>query len=282
VGTFFRLAKPSNRQQLYKPILVIIDIAMTNSSIRLITIRSSIEIRNQLLTSIEMRLTSQFNFTNEFCLVPNESRSLPVQLCSDLEAIYLRPANFALDYCNDPISWAEIERNSPLAENIKTRQSFLRTCSIDGKDAVYYVCIQSKQTCLLTYANQSLSIHQLTILPPLTICNLLPCTLTFEIPSYPQKFELNAYKIHREHTVNIRQSLDFLFSTNLYRMTKPLRLPLIHDLHQIKRTHERVIFYDHTQRELMVDVTIECSIEYQLKIVVSVPYVLLNKSGKIW
>jgi hypothetical protein len=280
VGTFFRLAKPSNHQQLYKSILVIIDIAMTNSSIRLITIRSSIEIRNQLLTSIELRWTSQFNFTHEFCLEPNETRSLPIQLCSGLEAIYLRPANFALDYCDDPINWSEIEKNSPLVENTKTRQSFLRTCSIDGKEAVYYVCLQSKQTCLLTYSNQSFSIHQLIILPPLTICNLLPCTLTFEISSYSQKFELNAYKIHREHTVNIRQNLDFLFATNLYRMTKPLHLPMINDLYRMKHMHERVIFYDCTQRELMVDIRIECAIEYRLKIVVSVPYVLLNRSGK--
>ncbi|CAF4898572.1 unnamed protein product, partial [Rotaria sp. Silwood1] len=55
VGKFFRLAIPSNNNnnnnQLFKPILVIIDITMTNNSIRSITIKSSIEIRNQLLTS---------------------------------------------------------------------------------------------------------------------------------------------------------------------------------------------------------------------------------------
>jgi hypothetical protein len=152
---------------------------------------------------------------------------------------------------------------------------------MDGKEAVYYLCLQSKQTCLLTYQDHTLSVYQLSIHPPLTICNLLPCTLTLEIPPYPQKFELNAYKFHREHALNILQSIDILFSTHLYSMNKSLRLPSINDLHRMKHNHQRVIFYDNNHRELFVDVTIVCIIKYRLKILVSVPYVLFNKSGKI-
>ena len=173
----------------------------------------------------------------------------------------------------------EIENNLILEEKTKIRQSFLRTCSIDGKEAVYYVCLQSKQTCLLTYQDQSYSIYQLNILSPLTIYNLLPCILNFEILSYPQKFQLNAYKFHREHTLNIGEELDIIFATNLYQMNKPLHLPSINDLNRMKYNHQQVTFYDSIQRELIVDITIVCVIKYRLKISVSVPYVLLNKSG---
>ena len=277
VGTFFRLATPANNNPLYKPTLVIIDIAMTENTIRSITVRSSIEIRNQLLTSVDIRFHSDFNALYDFRLEPNEIRSLPIQICSMLKQIQIRPADFALDYCDDPINWIEIE-----SESTNNRQSFLRTCSIDGKEAVYYVCLQSKQTCVLTHQDRALFVYRLSILPPLIICNLLPCTLNFEIPSYPQKFEINAYKFHREHALNIIHGMDILFTTNLYRMNKPLHLPTINDLHRMKYTHQRVIFYDSTQRELLVDITIECVIKHRVKILVSVPYVLLNKSGKIF
>ncbi|CAF4309622.1 unnamed protein product, partial [Rotaria sp. Silwood2] len=271
VGKFFRLAIPSDNNQLFKPILIFIDITMTDSSIRLITVRSPIEIRNQLLTSIDIRFKCNFDLSHEFCLEPNEIRSLPIQFCSILKQIQVRPANFALDYCDDPINWFEIEnenmsdaqsannstrKSSASEENTISRQSFLRTCSFNGKEAVYY----------------------LSIFPPLTICNLLPCTLTFEISSYPQKFELNAYKFHRDHTLNILQAIDIVFATNIYRMNKPICLSSINDLHRMKYTHQRVIFYDNNQRELIVDITIVCVIKHRLKLFVSVPYVLLNKS----
>jgi hypothetical protein len=172
-------------------------------------------------------------------------------------------------------------KSSSFAENISSRQSFLRMCSIDGKEAVYYVCLQSKQTRLFNYNNHALSVYQLSVLPPLTICNLLPVTLTIEMPPYLQKMELNAYKSHREHTLNTIQDLDILFTTDHYHMNKPLRLPAINDLQKTKYTHQRIIFYDTMQRELYVNITIECVMRHRLKISISVPYVLLNKSGKI-
>jgi vacuolar protein sorting-associated protein 13D len=62
-------------------------------------------------------------------------------------------------------------------------------------------------------------------------------------------------------------------------MNKPLHLPSINELHEMKFNHQQVIFYDNIQRELVVDITIVCVIKHRLKISVSVPYVLLNKSG---
>ncbi|CAF2954935.1 unnamed protein product, partial [Rotaria sp. Silwood2] len=235
VGTFFRLAT----HQLYKPILVIIHIAMTEIPIRLIAIKSSIEIRNQLINSIDIQFISQSDDLHEFYLEPNQIRSLPIQLCSTIKQIHIRTANFALDYCDDPVQWSDIEKN---------HQSFLRSCSIDGKEAVYYLCLQSKPKYPVILQDPSLSIYQLTIIPSLTICNLLPCTLTFEIPSYPQKFEINAYKYHREHTLNILQNFDILFLMNIFRMNKSLHLSTINDLHGMKVTYQRVIFYGHNQR----------------------------------
>jgi vacuolar protein sorting-associated protein 13D len=112
IGTFFRVAIPSDSNQLYKPVLVIIDIALTNNSIRSITVKSSIEIRNQLLTSIDIRFESSLDLLHDFRLEPNEIRSLPIQLCSMLKQVEIRPADFALDYCDEPITWLEIEKES--------------------------------------------------------------------------------------------------------------------------------------------------------------------------
>ncbi|CAF3567800.1 unnamed protein product [Adineta steineri] len=302
VGTFFRLALPSG-DRLQKPVLVFIDVTMTDSSMRSITIRSAIEIRNQLLTSVDVRLKCGSGSLHDIRLEPNEIRSLPLQFCPTIRQFQVRPADFAFNYCGEPINWMEIsneqrrrgqpndenDENTSTAEtnslqrqrdiNSTDRLSFFRTCFINGNDSVYYLCVQSKRTRLLAFREHILSAYQLSILPPLIINNLLPCDLFFQIHSHPHKVRLNPYKSHREHTLNIGQAIDILFATDIYNMTKPLHVPSINDLNLMKYHHQKVILYDSIQRMLLVDVTIVCSIRHRLKISVSVPYVLLNKSG---
>ena len=164
--------------------------------------------------------------------------------------------------------------------NTTDRQSFYRTCSIAGNESLYFVCVQSKRTRLLAYKEQVLSAYQISILSPLIINNLLPCDLFFQIYPYPQKVRLNPYKSHREHALDIGQGIDIVFATDLYHMDKPLRVPSINDLNLMKYVHQRVSFYDSIERMILVDVTFACSIRNRLKITVSVPYVLLNKSGR--
>jgi vacuolar protein sorting-associated protein 13D len=107
VGTFFRLALPSG-DRLHKPVLVFIDVTMTDSSMRSITIRSAIEIRNQLLTSIDLRLKCGSGTLHDIRLETNEIRSLPLQHCPTLRQFQVRPAEFALNYSGEPIDWMEI------------------------------------------------------------------------------------------------------------------------------------------------------------------------------
>ncbi|CAF1027739.1 unnamed protein product [Adineta ricciae] len=291
-GTFFRIATPTDDNYLVQPTLVLIHIAMTENSIRSITIKSSIEVRNQLLNAIDVRCESRSNLVHEFRLESNEMGSLPIQICSMLKHIQVRPADFALGFCTEPISWFEIEhqnlpnskkknsrKSSSSEENRINRQSLFRICSFDGKEAVYYLCIQSKQTLLSTFQDEILSVYELSIHPPLTICNLLPCSLTVTIPICHQKIQLDAYKSHREHTLNLLKNIDLFFTTNLYQMNKPFQLPSIHDLHQRKHAHQRISFYDRNQRELFVDVNIVCMIEFRVKLFISVPYILINRSG---
>ncbi|CAF0789547.1 unnamed protein product [Rotaria sordida] len=302
VGTFFRLATPLGGE-LKKPILVFIDVTMTDSSMRLITIRSPIEIRNQLLTSIDIRLKCGSGSLHDIRLEPNEIRSLPLEFCSALRQFQVRPADLTFNYCAIPINWIEIaneqrqrgKQDDESNDNTSTmgtnslqrhrdinstdRRSFFRACAIVANDIVYNVCIQSKRTRLLAYKDQVLSLYQISILSPLIISNLLPCDLFFQIYPYTSKVRLNPYKSHREHTLNISEAIDILFATDLYHMIKPLHVPSINDLNLMRYHHQRIGFYDSIDRLLLVDVTIVCSIRHRLKISVSVPYVLLNKSG---
>ena len=164
--------------------------------------------------------------------------------------------------------------------NTTDRQSFFRTCSIVDKESLYFVCVQSKRTRLLAYKEHILSAYQISVLSPFVVNNLLPCDLFFQIYPYPHKVRLNAYKSYREHALDIGRPIDILFATDLYRMEKPLRVPSINDLNLMKLVHQRVAFYDSIDRLIMIDVTFACSIRHRLKITVSIPYVLLNKSGK--
>lgn len=162
------------------------------------------------------------------------------------------------------------------------RRSFYRTCTMVGNDILHFISIQSKQTRLLAYKDYCLSSYQISVLPPLIIHNLLPCELFFQIYPYPSKVRLNAYGSHHEHALDIGQAIDILFATDVFHMNKPLRVPSINDLNLMKYHHQRVGFYDSIERLLFVDVIIVCSIRHRLKVYISVPYVLLNKSGMFY
>lgn len=305
VGTFFRLAVPSG-DRLQKPVLVFIDVAMTDNSMRSITIRSAIDIHNQLLTSIDLRLKCGSGTLHDIRLEPNEIRSLPLQYCPTLRQFQVRPTDFGLNYSGEPINWMEIanEQRRPIVPVVPIeeknenstetetdslqhdqdihstdRLSFFRTCTMNGNEALYFLCIQSKRTRLLAYRDYILSSYQINILSPFIVNNLLPCDLFFQMSPNPQKIRLNPYKSHREHSLNITQAIDIVFATDLYQMNQPLRVPSMNDLNFMKYHHKRVAFYDSIQRVLIVDIIITCTIRHRLKISVSVPYVLLNKSG---
>ena len=111
VGTFFRRALPAGDLSR-KPVLVFIDVTMTDSSMRSITIRSAVEIRNQLLTSVDLRLKCGSGSLHDLRLEPNEVRALPLQFCPTLRQFQVRPAEFGLNYCGEPINWTEIADES--------------------------------------------------------------------------------------------------------------------------------------------------------------------------
>ena len=75
---------------------------------RSITIRSAVEIRNQLLTSIDIRLKCGSGALHDIRLESNEIRSLPLKFCPTLRQFQVRPSDFALNYCGEAINWMEI------------------------------------------------------------------------------------------------------------------------------------------------------------------------------
>lgn len=165
-------------------------------------------------------------------------------------------------------------------DNTMDRQSFFRTCTMGQGESIYFLCIQSRRKALFPYRDQMLCSYQLSFLSPLIVNNLLPCDLFFQIDPNPQKVRLGSYKSHREHHLDIRQAIDLVLATDLYHMKEPLRLPSINNLTSLQSYRKRVPLYDSVNRIVLFDVAIVCSLRNRLKIIVSIPYVLLNQSGK--
>ena len=164
--------------------------------------------------------------------------------------------------------------------NSTDRQSFLHICSMTDDDAtLYFLCTQLKRTRLLAYQDHLLSAYHLSIFPPLIINNLLPCNLFFQLYPNAQKFRIDPYQSYSEYKLDISRAIDILFNTDLYHMRKPLHVPSLNDLNIKKYYRQKVAFYDSIERLLLVNITIVCSVRYHLKISISVPYILLNKTG---
>ena len=185
-GHFFRQAQSTTGEE---QLTIRIEIQRTKDARRLLTIRSSREIRNELNTPVDVR----WNVEEERRLESGESFSLPIQSTKTFSEIEVRPSDFGLNYSS-------------------RLHSSLHSCSMpDDVQSLFFVHLHSRDE------------KHLSIQCPLIFVNLLPCSLTIETSSRP-RISLEPNQSWFEHTWNVLQPMDICLSRDDYRMKNSVRL----------------------------------------------------------
>ncbi|XP_004678577.1 PREDICTED: vacuolar protein sorting-associated protein 13D isoform X2 [Condylura cristata] len=302
VGTFFRYAAPDKNSscstigspscrtniihpQVYfsslPPVRVVFAVTMEGSARKVITVRSALIVKNRLETPMELRLDSPSAPDKPVVLpavMPGDSFAVPLHLTS--WRLQARPKGLGVFFCKAPIHWTNVVKTTEVS-------SSKREChSMDTEKSRFFrFCVAIKKENYPDYMPSNIFSdsakqifrqpgHTIYLLPTVVICNLLPCELDFYVKGMPINGTLKPGREVALHTADTSQNIELGVSLENFPLCKELLIPPGTQNYMV-----RMRLYDINRRQLNLTIRIVCRAEGSLKIFISAPYWLINKTG---
>ncbi|XP_007463251.1 PREDICTED: vacuolar protein sorting-associated protein 13D [Lipotes vexillifer] len=302
VGTFFRYAAPDKNSssstigspssrtniihpQVYfsslPPVRVVFAVTMEGSARKVITVRSALIVKNRLETPMELRLDSPSAPDKPVVLpaiMPGDSFAVPLHLTS--WRLQARPKGLGVFFCKAPIHWTNVVKTTEVS-------SSKREChAMDAEKSRFFrFCVAIKKENYPDYMPSNIFSdsakqifrqpgHTIYLLPTVVICNLLPCELDFYVKGMPINGTLKPGKEVALHTADTSQNIELGVSLENFPLCKELLIPSGTQNYMV-----RMRLYDINRRQLNLTIRIVCRAEGSLKIFISAPYWLINKTG---
>ncbi|NXO05389.1 VP13D protein, partial [Rhinopomastus cyanomelas] len=302
VGTFFRYAAPDKNSssstlgspigrtniihpQVYfsslPPVRVVFEVTMEGSARKVITVRSALIVKNKLETPMELRLDSPSAPDKPVVLpavMPGDSFAIPLHLTS--WRLQARPKGMGVFFCKVPIHWTNVQKTAEVC-------SSKREChSMESENSGFFrFCVAIKKENYPDYMPSNIFSdsakqifrqpgHTIYLLPTVVICNLLPCELEFYVKGMPISGALKPGKEAALHTADTSQNIELGILLENFPICKELLIPPGTQNYMV-----RMRLYDVNKRLLNLTIRIVCRAEGSLKILISAPYWLINKTG---
>ncbi|CAN2388149.1 Vacuolar protein sorting 13 homolog D (S. cerevisiae) [Pristimantis euphronides] len=302
VGIFFRYAAPDKNSssssvgspisrtniihpQVYfsalPPVRVVFAVTMEGSARKVVTVRSSLIVKNKLEIPMELRLDSPSAPDKPVILpavMPGDSFAIPLHLTS--WRLQARPRGMGVFFCKMPIHWTNVTKTGEVS-------SSKREChSMHTENSRYFrFCVALRKENYPDYMPSNIFSdsakqiyrqpgHTIFLLPTVVICNLLPCELNFYVKGSPLKGTLKSGKEMALHTADTAQNFEFGIAVENFQHCKELLIPPGTQNYMV-----RMRLYDSNKRQLNLTIRIMCRAEGSLKIFISAPYWLINKTG---
>ncbi|XP_006866437.1 PREDICTED: vacuolar protein sorting-associated protein 13D isoform X2 [Chrysochloris asiatica] len=302
VGTFFRYAAPDKNSscstigspssrtniihpQVYfsslPPVRVVFAVTMEGSARKVITVRSALIVRNRLETPMELRLDSPSAPDKPVVLpaiMPGDAFAVPLHLTS--WRLQARPKGFGVFFCKAPIHWTNVVKATEVSSSKRECH-----CVDTEKSRFFRFCVAIKKENYPDYMPSNIFSdsakqifrqpgHTIYLLPTVVICNLLPCELDFYVKGMPINGTLKPGKEAALHTADTSQNIELGVSLENFPLCKELLIPPGTQNYMV-----RMRLYDVHRRQLNLTIRIVCRAEGSLKIFISAPYWLMNKTG---
>ncbi|XP_066547335.1 intermembrane lipid transfer protein VPS13D isoform X1 [Amia ocellicauda] len=304
VGVFFRYAAPDRNNpsstvgspisrtniihphvyfSALPPVRVVFSITMEGSAHKVITVRSALMVKNRLEVPMEVRLDSPSAPDKPVLLppiLPGDSVAVPLHLTS--WRLQARPKGLGLFFCKSPIHWTSVEKQGEV-------NSSKREChSADVQDNLkrsFRFCVVIKKE---NYPDQQPAKvasggtkqiyrqpgHTIYLLPTLVLANLLPCDLNYYIKGTTIKGSLKPGKEAVLHAADTSQNIELGVLLENFPVCKELLIPPGTQNYVV-----RMRLYDVNKRLLCLTIRIVFRAQGALKILISAPYWLANKTG---
>ena len=286
VGVYFREAKPKDIR--LETSRIVFDIVLEPNAVKLITVRSALIVHNQLDTPIEL----SFNTFAKNVLYVNHGSSIPVPLKLVRSMIYVRPCNIGVDTCRSFVEWEHIkkqgESNSqlfhcpPLKPNGNHEE---KPKPAHSYSQPYYFCVHTirdhfpldnSQNSVGMVTTRTLPGHNIYVVAPLEIVNLLPLELRYCLQNLPFGGIVRPGESSLQY---INTQADFTINFLMDNFTKSNSLLIKPGASKDFFMHLEM--YDKMGKLLLLQAQI-CLVTNNalgLKILISAPYWFVNKTG---
>ncbi|XP_072222806.1 intermembrane lipid transfer protein VPS13D isoform X2 [Leuresthes tenuis] len=305
VGIFFRYAAPDRNNSsntvgspisrtniihphvyfsALPPVRVVFAITMEGSARKVITVRSALMVKNRLDVLMEVRLDSPSAPDKPVVLppiLPGQALAIPLHLTS--WRLQARPKGMGLFFCKVPIHWTSVERAGEISSSKRECQS------ADFDDSLkrnFRFCVVIKKE---NYPDQQPAKRQMSggaqqiyrqpghtvyLLPTMVLHNLLPCDLNYYIKGTSIKGALKPGKEAVLHSADTSQNMELGVLLESFPVCKELLIPPGTQNYVV-----RMRLYDTNKRLLCLTIRIILRAQGALKILISAPYWLINKTG---
>uniref|UniRef100_A0A8C9YYD0 Vacuolar protein sorting 13 homolog D n=1 Tax=Sander lucioperca TaxID=283035 RepID=A0A8C9YYD0_SANLU len=300
VGVFFRYAAPDRNNSsntvgspisrtniihphvyfsALPPVRVVFSITMEGSARKVITVRSALMVKNRLDVPMDVRLDSPSAPDKPVVLppiLPGQALAVPLHLTS--WRLQARPKGLGLFFCKVPIHWTSVERPGEISSSKRECQS------ADFDDSRKFCVVIKKENYPEQQPAKSVSGsakqiyrqpgHSIYLLPTMVLANLLPCDLNYYIKGTSIKGSLQPGKEAELHAADTSQNMELGVLLENFPVCKELLIPPGTQNYVV-----RMRLYDTNKHLLCLTIRIILRAQGALKILISAPYWLINKTG---
>ncbi|KAG1679364.1 Vacuolar protein sorting-associated protein 13D [Nymphon striatum] len=250
-------------------------ISLEGTARKLITVKSALTVVNKLQDSIEIKVESlntwqsKRNLNYYMVLQPNTTSSLPVDYVNSL--IWIRPAELSIGFCNRPVKWQDTTQSD---QNV-TKNDNVICYPTASHLKPYKFCVQVNRENypLDTFFTQPG--HNITLIAPITIINLLPCDLRFRMKG--AEMETGCVKAGKENvftSISVDETVELVLNIDNFSQGAEFVIPP-----GTSNFLAKMCVYDSQNRPLVIHVRVYHNIGGSLQLHVSVPYWFINKTG---
>ncbi|XP_039294739.1 vacuolar protein sorting-associated protein 13D isoform X2 [Nilaparvata lugens] len=281
VGVYFRQASPDFAVEGVDlpQARVVLEVTLEGSARKLVTVRSALQITNQLTSRIEVKLdNADLHTGGRMHLVVEPTNTLSVPLAYAIAQMYVRPLeksnspNQYYAFSNQPIAWKSVSQPGEVVNKMhhcnSNRGPSFNLCAVIRREG-YPVERPVFNDVFVQPA------HSITLISPMTIVNLLPNELHFSVKGVCSG-RIRPGDSAALHEVDTKLAVELLLHVENYPGLSALMLP---GQNAQSNFTARLRLQDLSKRRLSLLAAVTYSITHGLRVTVSAPFWLVNKTA---
>ncbi|XP_076758070.1 vacuolar protein sorting 13D isoform X2 [Xylocopa sonorina] len=265
--TLFQMLTPKAR--------IVFAVELEGSARKLVTVRSALQISNKLKHTVDIKIEkslSQFGYLPLSMPVSDRVLQVPAQTTISVPLTHtgvqmcLKPINLnnLFQYCTETIDWTVVKKPLEVIEN-------RITCRTNHNN-IFRMCVAVMRDNYPLDLSQMLPAHIITVMAPLTLTNLLPHELLFEIGTETGRIARGGSA--DLHTVNIEEQLEITIQLDGYPGSGTMLLPP-----NANSFTARLRLTDSSGRILHLHAAVNVEKGSAIQINITAPYWIINKTG---
>ncbi|KAK3583966.1 hypothetical protein CHS0354_033760 [Potamilus streckersoni] len=277
VGIYFRYAEPerpkaSNIMLVERqPARIVFEVQQEGNARKVITLRSALIIKNKLDSPLEVGMKNQIIHGRYETFIVDRDKQMPVPLNYIYSELQMRPSNWLVGFCKTPVEWQHVEKMGEICDSFQT-------CENAGTEGKYRFCVSIRRENYPEESAQDKSIplpcHVLTVVPPLIVSNLLPIDMNYYLQNTDIKGTVRPGKDAQIHAFDIHEDIILGICLENFPHCRELMIPAGTTKYRVK-----LRLYDLKNRLLELTVHILARPDGPVRLMISAPYWLINKSG---